>query len=79
LVTDADAQKQADVAEAEKQKTTLISSANTTTQVWQTQLMLDIISDADKSRLIEWMKYIQAVQAIDTSKASDISWPQKPE
>jgi hypothetical protein len=41
--------------------------------------MLDIISDADKSRLIEWMKYIQAVQAIDTSKASDISWPQKPE
>jgi hypothetical protein len=78
-VTDADAQKQADVAEAEKQKTTLISSANSTTQAWQTQLLLGIISDDDKSRLTGWMKYIQAVQAIDTSNAPDISWPDKPE
>lgn len=78
-VTDADAQKQAEVAEADKQKSALISSANAVTQVWQTQLLLGIISDADKSRLTEWMKYIQAVQAIDVSTVPDITWPLKPE
>jgi hypothetical protein len=77
-VTDAEAQKLADVAEADKQKSTLISSANTTTQAWQTQLMLGIITDDDKENLTEWMKYIQDVQAVDTAAAPDIVWPDKP-
>ncbi|WP_416411591.1 tail fiber assembly protein [Pantoea sp. App145] len=77
-VTDADAQKLADVADADKQKSTLISSANTTTQAWQTQLMLGIITDADKEKLTEWMKYIQDVQAVNTAAAPDIVWPTSP-
>ncbi|MCV5977603.1 tail fiber assembly protein, partial [Escherichia coli] len=45
----------------------------------QTELQLGIISDEDKASLIAWMNYIKAVQAVDTSKAPDITWPDKPE
>ncbi|HIG9578635.1 TPA: tail fiber assembly protein, partial [Klebsiella pneumoniae] len=38
-----------------------------------------IISDDDKASLIAWMKYIQALNAVDISTAPDIEWPVKPE
>ncbi|MCJ7926316.1 MAG: tail fiber assembly protein [Pantoea vagans] len=56
-----------------------MSEANGITQAWQTQLLLGIITDADKALLTSWMKYIQAVQAADITNAPDISWPEKPE
>lgn len=62
---------------AEQKKKALLSEVNTVTQPWQTQLMLGIISDADKASLTTWMKYYQQVQAVDTSTAPD-SWPQPP-
>lgn len=77
-VTDSDAQRTAAVSESEAEKAARISEANNTTQAWQTQLRLDIITDADKASLTVWMKYVQAVQAIDTA-APDIAWPEKPE
>lgn len=77
-VTDVEKQKAAQIAAAVDEQAELISSANTKTQIWQTQLMLGIITDADKTTLTEWMKYVQAVQAIDTSSAPDISWPSPP-
>lgn len=77
-VTDADAQQAADEKSAARQKSALISEANGVTQVWQTQLLLGIIMDADKAALTEWMKYIQAVQAVNISHAPDIKWPEKP-
>ncbi|WP_409521730.1 tail fiber assembly protein [Pantoea sp.] len=40
--------------------------------------MLGIITDADKEKLTEWMKYIQDVQAVVTVAAPDIVWPDKP-
>ncbi|MDN4629107.1 tail fiber assembly protein [Erwinia sp. PsM31] len=76
-VTDSDAQRAAAVSEAEAEKAARISEANSTTQAWQTQLRLDIITDADKASLTAWMKYVQAVQAVDTA-APDIDWPEKP-
>jgi len=66
------------VADAGQKKQSLLSEANTFTQPWQTQLLLGVISDADKASLIIWMKYYQQVQAVDTSKAPDITWPVKP-
>jgi hypothetical protein len=77
-VTDTDALHAANVAEAARHKAELISQANSTTQAWQTQLSLGIITDADKATLTVWMKYIQMVQAVDVSAAPDISWPQMP-
>lgn len=78
-VTDAKAQHAADVKAAEQQKAALLLEAQTTISLWQTELQLSIISDEDKASLISWMKYIKAVQAVDTSKVPDISWPEKPE
>jgi len=78
-VTDTNAQQAADVKSAARQKAALISEANGVTQAWQTQLLLGIIMDADKALLTEWMKYIQAVQAVDVSQAPEISWPASPD
>jgi len=66
------------VNSAAREKSALISEANDITQAWQTQLLLGIITDADKASLTAWMKYIQAVQAVDISAAPDIIWPKKP-
>lgn len=78
-VTDAGAQHTADVESAEQQKAALLVEAQTTISLWQTELQLGIISDDDKASLIAWMNYIKAVQAVDTSAAPDINWPEKPE
>lgn len=66
------------VAQAEAKKSAKISDVNVNTQAWQTQLMLGMITDADKASLTTWMKYLQAVQRVDTSLAPDISWPEMP-
>ncbi|EFN4372278.1 tail fiber assembly protein [Escherichia coli] len=78
-VTDADAQKSGQVLEAEQQKSALLAEAQSTISLWQTELQLGIISDDDKTSLIAWMKYIQALNAVDTTTAPDIEWPVKPE
>ncbi|QGG10952.1 tail fiber assembly protein [Enterobacter cancerogenus] len=78
-VTDEDAQKNGQVKEAEQKKSALLSAAQSTISLWQTELQLGIINDDDKASLIEWMKYIQALNAVDTSTAPDIEWPVKPE
>ncbi|EAA7745280.1 tail fiber assembly protein [Salmonella enterica] len=78
-VTNTEAQHAADVEAAEQQKAALLLEAQATISLWQTELQLGIISDEDKASLIAWMNYIKAVQAVDTSKAPDITWPDKPE
>jgi hypothetical protein len=78
-VTDMDALHAADVEAAELQKAALLNEAQATISFWQTEMQLGIISDEDKAGLIAWMNYIRAVQAVDASKAPDITWPDKPE
>ncbi|WP_275262262.1 tail fiber assembly protein [Citrobacter braakii] len=78
-VTDADAQKDGQVAAAEQKKNALLAEAQNTISLWQTALQLGIISDDDKASLISWMNYIKAVQAVKTESSQDIEWPVKPE
>lgn len=78
-VTDENAQKNGQVMEAKQKKSVLLTEAQSTISLWQTELQLGIISDDDKASLIAWMKYIQALNAVDTSTAPDIEWPVKPE
>lgn len=78
-VTDEEAQKSAQVVEAQQKKALLQAEAKSTISLWQTELQLGIISDDDKASLIVWMKYIQVLNAVDTSTAPDIEWPVKPE
>ncbi|WP_338103637.1 tail fiber assembly protein [Mixta mediterraneensis] len=63
---------------AEQQKASLLAEAQTIISFWQMELQLGIISDEDRASLISWMRYIRAVQAVDTSKAPDIEWTEKP-
>lgn len=77
--TDEDAQKSAQVVEAQQKKASLLSEAKSVISLWQTELQLGIISDDDKASLIAWMNYIQTLNAVDTSTAPDIEWPVKPE
>lgn len=62
----------------EAQKQALIAEASQKTQLWQTQLMLGIITDEDKASLKEWMLYVQEVQAVDSSLGAGIVWPTPP-
>ncbi|MFP1893565.1 tail fiber assembly protein [Lonsdalea quercina] len=78
-VIDEDALKRGQVQDAEQKKTALLAAAKSAISLWQTELQLGLISDADKARLIAWMKYIQTLQSIDTSTAPDITWPDEPE
>ncbi|MDH0216293.1 tail fiber assembly protein [Citrobacter freundii] len=78
-VTDKNAQKNGRIMEAEQKKSALLAEAQSTISLWQTELQLGIISDDDKASLIAWMKYIQGLNAVDTSAAPDIGWPVKPE
>jgi len=77
-VTDDKAQNAAAIAAANTEKENRISEANSITQAWQTQLLLGIITAADKASLTAWMKYVQAVQSLDTAIVQDITWPEKP-
>lgn len=78
-VTDKNAQKNGQIMEVGLKKSALLAEAQSTISLWQTELQLGIISDNDKASLITWMKYIQALNAVDTSTAPDIEWPVKPE
>ncbi|WP_459176990.1 tail fiber assembly protein [Ewingella americana] len=69
------------VSLANQQKETLLYDAKQAISIWQTELLLESISDSDKSTLANWIVYIKAVQAVDTSTASKnvaISFPVKP-
>ena len=66
------------IKQAEEEKQTRLRAVREKTQLWQTQLSLGIISDADKQRLTDWMRYAQAVDAVVTDSLPD-SWPEQPE
>lgn len=78
-VTDVAAQHRAQVQDADTEKAMLLTAAQSTISLWQTRLQLGIISDEDKSRLIAWMNYIQALNAVDTSVGADVVWPAQPQ
>lgn len=77
-VTDTEAQHMADVEAAEQQKDSLLLEAQAKISFWQTELQLGVISDNDKTSLIEWLAYIKQIKEVDTSKAPDIELPSKP-
>ncbi|HDL8497144.1 TPA: tail fiber assembly protein [Yersinia enterocolitica] len=77
-VTDMNAQHAAEVKEAERQKAALLAEAHAEISLWQTELQLGTINAEDKASLIEWLAYIKLIQAIKTSIAPEVNWPEKP-
>ncbi|GJL33261.1 hypothetical protein TUM17576_00810 [Enterobacter hormaechei] len=70
--------KEIAIIAAGQKKSQLLADASETIRGWQTDLLLGIISDEDKSKLIAWRIYIKVLEAIDTSLAPDINWPAVP-
>lgn len=62
---------------AVRQKQQLLDSAQSTIGLWQSELLLGTISDADKASLTAWIAYIKAVQAVDVTKLP-VTWPTVP-
>lgn len=78
-IKDEEAEKAAAVRAATEQKSALLTEANSRTADLRTKLMLEVITDEEKETLKVWVAYIDAVNAVDTSTAPDITWPEKPE
>lgn len=66
------------IAASERKKTELLSEAEATISIWQSKLLLNIISDKDKASLLAWLTYIDDLNAIETDSAPDINWPSPP-
>ncbi|WP_353613973.1 tail fiber assembly protein [Mangrovibacter phragmitis] len=73
------------IAQAKIKQESLLTSAKNTISVWQSELLLGIISDADKATLTAWIPYIKELQALDFSSITDeasydaFAWPDAPE
>ncbi len=66
------------VNQAEQEKNQRLSSANSIFLEWQTKLLLNIASDDEKNAVIAWVNYKDAVRAVDTQQAPNITWPEQP-
>lgn len=66
------------VEAAEDHRASLLADARVKINEWQSELTLGIISDDEKALLIEWLAYIKALKAVDTSAAPKITWPNTP-
>lgn len=68
------------VNEAEEIKDGLIFDATKKITIWQTKLLMGRkLTDSESASLNLWMDYIDALGAIDITKAPGISWPDAPE
>lgn len=57
----------------------LLDEALSKIQLWQTELLLESISDENKIHLMEWISYIKSLQNMTALNTEDINWPKKPE
>ncbi len=71
--------KQQLTEQAEAQKQYLIAEVNAETQMLQTKLALKRIKADELGLLNSWLDYLDLLEAVDTSTAPDIDWPQKPQ
>lgn len=66
------------VSQAESEKYSRLSSADSIFLEWQTKLLLNIASEDEKNAVIAWVNYKDAVRAVDTNEAPNITWPEQP-
>lgn len=69
------------VAMADATKQSLIDQANEhiNNKQWPGKAAMGRLKDSEKSQYNAWLDYLDALAAVDTSTASDIIWPVKPE
>lgn len=67
------------IEQAEAQKQFLIAEVHTETEMLRAKLALKRIKPDEEALLIAWLDYLDLLEAVDTSLAPDIDWPQKPQ
>jgi len=68
------------IAAAETDRQSRIDYATSRIIVWQTKLLMGRkLTTSEMEQLNTWMDYIDALEALDTSTAPDIEWPEQPQ
>lgn len=67
------------IARSEQEKNNLINEATQVIAILQDAVDLEMATDDEKTRLLAWKKYRVLLNRVNTSTASDITWPKKPE
>lgn len=67
------------IANAEEQKHALMSAATEVIAPLQDAVDLSMATDTESACLQGWKKYRVLLNRVDTSKAPDIEWPEKPQ
>ncbi|ECT6228250.1 phage tail protein [Salmonella enterica subsp. enterica serovar Typhimurium var. 5-] len=78
-VKDEAAEKAAQLRQAEETKSRLLQMASEKIAPLQDAVDLDEATDKEKASLLAWKKYRVLVNRVDTSTATKIDWPKKPE
>ncbi|MEC3809049.1 tail fiber assembly protein [Escherichia coli] len=79
-VTDTDTQHAAEVSTAEQTRQQLVDAAMQSISVIQLKLQAGrALTDTEKTKLNNVLDYIDTVNAVDTSTAPDVNWPELPE
>ncbi|EBX3333060.1 tail fiber assembly protein [Salmonella enterica subsp. enterica serovar Kirkee] len=80
-VTDTTAEHDAHIAAAEDKKKFLIDQANTymNSKQWPGKAAIGRLNDVEKAQYNLWLDYLDALEAVDTSSAPEINWPDSPE
>lgn len=66
------------LAEQERERLLAHAHAHAVMLDWQTELMLGEISIKDKEKLSEWVAYKKVIKSVNTTAATDITWPDMP-
>lgn len=77
-VADPEAEKKAQVRDAESMKKALMQAAGETISTLQDAVELELATDDETAQLEQWKKYRVLLNRIDTSTAPEISWPKQP-
>lgn len=68
------------VASAEAEKNSRMDEISLTIAAWQTKLLIGRkLTASETAQLNAWLDYSDILVAVDTSKAPDIEWPERPQ
>lgn len=77
-VKDEEAEKAANIADAQNTKASLMQEANNTIAMFQDAVDLDMATDDDVKLLTAWKKYRVLLSRVKPEDAPDINWPEQP-
>lgn len=71
-------EEQVAAADAEKQSRIEQANAYMDSKQWPGKAAMGRLNDTEKAQYNAWLDYLDALEAVDTSTAPDITWPATP-